>query len=864
MIGGGRWARVWYRVLTGLRPQPRIHWASSRNHNGVADWLSEQSAVHGVSLPPTDLYAGLEALVAAARPGMAIVANLPAEHGRTVRMLLDHGCHVLVEKPFVPTLEEADALVELADRRERILAVGLELMLATYVRGFRQVVEQSGLEFVAAHLIWHDAYSDVRHFTVKTPDLTTGIVGDLLPHVLSLLTAIRGAAGVSMDEGRALRGGLETELRFRYGDLPVTASLSRVAERPARLLQLEAASGARSTLDFTTEPGTIITPIGHAIVDDRWAIAPRPLDALLQLFLKAIAQPGGDSPILARLTRHIVAGTEAATNTMTDSQLLLLRPFLLRDTDSSLPTDALVALREQVAAPLVAEGLVTNPKAEDELNRWAMRAWAVIHRFARHPFTTQREMAEALGLERSVLVRLNRALRQSEPAQQLMVGQGVAMKYWENTILPLLQAGVIETARQGVSRHPFRVGVYPGVSCMFHCSFCGRDPDATYARDSVAPGNALFDAMFRDAPADPYTFYVSGGLEPLTNPGIGQLIAAGAARGFRLSLYTNGFMLTPQLLARQPGIWDLDTLRISLYGVDATSTTEVTCHPKAYAQVVQNAIAFLQARNERGAPLKFGFNFVVLPGRVEEVLALAELITSINRAAGGRQVDFLTLREDYSVSPEDGLGRGERERLAEIFEQLRERVLQPDLCDLQIDLGYALHSLSEGGWPTPLDMVAHRAMRPRGYPQISVVVDLLGDVYLYREAGFLDRPGARRYAIGRVGPTRSLHQVVTEFLASGQAIEPEPGDTGYFDIFDHVVTHLLNQADDDATFGIPFAEGPIRDRERAGGAHAPLAHPTLAHPTLAHPTLAHPTLAHPAAGQISHVGAAIVPVSIAR
>ena len=75
-----------------------------------------------------------------------------------------------------------------------------------------------------------------------------------------------------------------------------------------------------------------------------------------------------------------------------------------------------------------------------------------------------------------------------------------------------------------------------------------------------------------------------------------------------------------------------------------------------------------------------------------------------------------------------------------------------------------------------------------------------------------------------------------EFLASGQTIEPLPGDTGYFDIFDHVVTQLLNQADEDERFGVPFEQGPVRDRGRAAaGNHAPLAHPTLAHPTLTRP-----------------------------
>ena len=164
------------------------------------------------------------------------------------------------------------------------------------------------------------------------------------------------------------------------------------------------------------------------------------------------------------------------------------------------------------------------------------------------------------------------------------------------------------------------------------------------------------------------------------------------------------------------------------------------------------------------------------------------------------------------MPPDRGLSTDERARMVAAFATLQERCRRDDLRGLQIDFGYALHPESQGVVGRPLEMVRHADMRPHGFPQISVVVDLLGDVYLYREAGFLDRPGARRYIIGRVTATRSLEDVVREFVESRWRIEPGAGDTGYFDIFDHVVTRLLNQADDDERFGVPFDQGPIRDR----------------------------------------------------
>ncbi|MGH9161879.1 MAG: radical SAM protein, partial [Vicinamibacteraceae bacterium] len=450
-------------------------------------------------------------------------------------------------------------------------------------------------------------------------------------------------------------------------------------------------------------------------------------------------------------------------------------------------------------------------------------------------------LARALDLDRDTLIRLNAAIATSDVAQALLTQHGRGAKYWQNTILPMIGTGVVSAVRQKAHRYPLRVGVYPGVSCMFFCTFCGRQHDAKYAAHTVPDGNNLFSAMFREAPGnEPHRFYLSGGLEPLTNPGLGELVAAGAEHGAKLSLYTNGFMLTPQFLQKQEGLWRLHTLRISLYGVDRESMARVTRHPKAFDLVVRNAKEILRARNQRGSPLRLGFNFIVLRGQAEDVLRLADLIAEINREAGGdRQIDFLTLREDYSVPPTEGVTPEERARLVEIFGELEHRRARDDLSQLRIDYGYALQALSEGAPGQPLEMASDTEMRPSGYPQISVVVDLLGDVYLYREAGFLDRPGARRYAIGRVTASTPLDEVVRDFVESGRTIVPEPGDTKFFDAFDHVVTKLLNQADADEAFGIPFARGPVRQRAVMDPDHAL----TIAHPTLPPTPVVHSTAA---------------------
>ena len=50
----------------------------------------------------------------------------------------------------------------------------------------------------------------------------------------------------------------------------------------------------------------------------------------------------------------------------------------------------------------------------------------------------------------------------------------------------------------------------------------------------------------------------------------------------------------------------------------------------------------------------------------------------------------------------------------------------------------------------PLTKVKGNSMRISGYPQICVTIDIAGNIYLFREAGFLDRPGNEKFIIGKV------------------------------------------------------------------------------------------------------------------
>lgn len=66
---------------------------------------------------------GVDELLVTTRPDLVVVVSPPALHAAHATAALRAGAHVLCEKPFVPSIDEADALVALARQAGRLLAV---------------------------------------------------------------------------------------------------------------------------------------------------------------------------------------------------------------------------------------------------------------------------------------------------------------------------------------------------------------------------------------------------------------------------------------------------------------------------------------------------------------------------------------------------------------------------------------------------------------------------------------------------------------------------------------------------------------------------------------------------------------------
>ena len=448
---------------------------------------------------------------------------------------------------------------------------------------------------------------------------------------------------------------------------------------------------------------------------------------------------------------------------------------------------------------------------------------SIIEIFSKKPMTTQKEIFGKLNfLNKEDLINLNKVVWNSKLAQNLILEKSIGNKYW-NTILPFAKTS--EITLSNIYSFPKRIALFPGVSCMFYCGFCGRNQSQKYPMNIIDDSLKNFEQLFAEVP-NTSALSISGGLEPLTNPSIGKIITLANQNNIRVPLITNGYSLTENFLKKNPGIWELDSLRISLYGVDKESYSFITRIEKSFEIVKRNTINFLKLRNEINKNLKFGFNFIIIPENTDQLVKILDLIKEINdNVPNGRGVDFLTLRDDYQSvtgnSEDTDIDRKYRlnskmdEKLRNILiEKIDEfKLKKKKLCpELFVDFGYSLEALSKKQFDKELLKVSSKDMREYGFTQMSVAIDLFGDVFLFREAGFLNRKGNEKFIIGRLNKENNLENIIQSFLKKQNPIKYENEDERFMDSFDHVLTLLVNQAQKDKEFGIPFKLGPVKER----------------------------------------------------
>ncbi|MCU7941851.1 MAG: Gfo/Idh/MocA family oxidoreductase [Candidatus Thiodiazotropha sp. (ex Cardiolucina cf. quadrata)] len=161
----------------------------------------------------------------------AISIVVPTQlHHQVATEFLDSGIHVLLEKPITVTVAEADALIEIARRKQRVLQVGHLERFNSAVLALEGVLKDP--QFIESHRL--------APFTLRGADVN--VVLDLMIHDIDIIQNLVGSPIASID---AKGGAVLTQeydianarIKFENGCV-ANVTASRVSLKPQRKMRI--------------------------------------------------------------------------------------------------------------------------------------------------------------------------------------------------------------------------------------------------------------------------------------------------------------------------------------------------------------------------------------------------------------------------------------------------------------------------------------------------------------------------------------------------------------------------------------------------------------------------------------------------
>lgn len=103
------------------------------------DAAARERAARRWRVPRT--YTGPDEMLDKERPDVAIVATPPLTHPELCLLALGYGCHVFCEKPFMPSVEDADRVLAAAETVKRAIAVNNQYYQMPIFRKVKQLLD---------------------------------------------------------------------------------------------------------------------------------------------------------------------------------------------------------------------------------------------------------------------------------------------------------------------------------------------------------------------------------------------------------------------------------------------------------------------------------------------------------------------------------------------------------------------------------------------------------------------------------------------------------------------------------------------------------------------------------------------------
>jgi predicted dehydrogenase len=120
-----------------------------------------------------------------------VIATPPSTHFEIAKECLEHGLHVMVEKPLTLNSTHAEQLVELAEKKDLIIMVGHTFEYNAAIMALKQLIDSGELGQIY--------YVDAARLNLGLFQRDLNVLWDLAPHDISILLYILGCKPVSVN-----------------------------------------------------------------------------------------------------------------------------------------------------------------------------------------------------------------------------------------------------------------------------------------------------------------------------------------------------------------------------------------------------------------------------------------------------------------------------------------------------------------------------------------------------------------------------------------------------------------------------------------------------------------------------------------
>jgi predicted dehydrogenase len=254
---------------------------------GVMDPMqaSLDASVAGGYVDAGRCFEDLDAMLDALRPDALLVCPIIEAHGAAVRAGLQAGCHVLVEKPFVTSVDEARELTELGEAKERVLAVVQNWRTRSTGRALKQAVDEGRIGEIGHIVFRYLRDREKPHLPDYLFDEPDPVLWAMGIHHLDLFRYVLAGQEVVSVEGRAARPAWSRYRVPSINDLVlqtdrgvlisyVASFSSRNAHIPQESLQVEGELGTLYNDSDYFEPPLLLSLRDSAEVVDLTADVP--------------------------------------------------------------------------------------------------------------------------------------------------------------------------------------------------------------------------------------------------------------------------------------------------------------------------------------------------------------------------------------------------------------------------------------------------------------------------------------------------------------------------------------------------------------------------------------------------------------